>query len=57
MNEFADVKICRMYTEENGWKEVNIEDKWVGDYCEGIQSKKNPNVSYGKNPQYGLTLS
>lgn len=54
MEEFEGVDLCKVYSKEEGWNEVVIEDKWVGEYAAGLPGGGN---DITKNPQYGIEIS
>mgnify|MGYP002630338793 CR=1 FL=1 len=54
--EFDEIYICRTYTQERNWNSVLIEDKWEGDYAQGIPRADNPHAEFEKNPQFGITV-
>lgn len=54
--EFDTVYICRKYEKENGWSSLLLEDKWVGEYAQGLPTRENRGAVTEKNPQYGITM-
>jgi hypothetical protein len=55
--EFDTVYVCRNYTKEQGWNTIMFDDKWAGEYAEGLPNAKNKGAKMEKNPQYGLTIN
>ena len=40
VHEFDSVYVCRVYNEENGWYTEVINDKWHGEYAEGVPTRE-----------------
>lgn len=57
VTEFDSVYVCRIFKENQGWKNLIIMDEWKGEYAEGLPNKKNRGAKMEKNPQYGITIN
>ena len=55
--EFDTVYVCRSLTEKQGWKNLNIQDQWVGKYACGLPTKANRKAKMAEAPQYSITIN
>lgn len=55
--EFDTVYVCRSLTEKQGWKNLNIQDQWVGKYACGLPTKANRGAKMAEAPQYSITIN
>lgn len=57
-DEFECVYVCSEFLESDGWKCYMLDDKWHGNYAQGLPNrKKNPGCKYHENPQYTFEVS
>jgi hypothetical protein len=38
INEYEEIFVCRIYNSSTGWTEKTLDDKWEGEYTEGLPS-------------------
>ena len=57
VQQYATLSVCRILKEEDGWKEIKINDEWIGKSAEGLPTKTNPNARLDFNPQYEIKVT
>ena len=57
VEEFTEIYVCRVFNENDGWKNCFIEDEWLGNPGEGIPTSNNRQAKMEMNPNYGITIN
>lgn len=57
MPEFDSIYVCKDYSDPKKWHNIEVNDKWEGEYAEGLPNSNNKGAKMEKNPQYGLTIN
>ncbi len=57
LNQFECAYVCIMLSKEQGWKSLDIKDKWIGKYSEGLPRKEKTSAKLENSPQYSLKIT
>ena len=57
VEQYSFLYVCRILSENMGWKKANIPGEWKGPSAEGLPSRANPSARLELNPQYEVTIT